>query len=310
MKIHQSIENFKLEKKSVLTIGTFDGVHLGHLKIIENLVETAKKLNHESVLLTFFPHPRMVIFPDNHGIKLINTLDEKIKLLEKTGLDHIIIQDFTKSFSNLTAEDYIEKIIVEKINASVLVIGYDHRFGKNRTGDIKTLEKYAPIFHYELVEISPRDIEEITISSTKIRNYITNGEIEQANKLLGRSFSLEGKVVQGNQLGREIGFPTANIGNIVDYKLIPADGVYAVKVMINNNIFNGMMNIGFRPTVDGYSHKLEVHIINFNENIYDKNITIEFIAKIRDEQKFSNIESLKTQLAADKVKALALLYSK
>ncbi len=307
LKVYYSLEDFNPLHKTVLTIGTFDGVHVGHLKIIQKLVDTATHKNCESVLLTFFPHPRMVIYPDDHGIKLLNTLDEKIKLLTEAGLQHLIILPFTKEFAKLGALDYIKEIIVDKIQAQLLVIGYDHRFGKNREGNIKTLEAHADEFGFELFEISPADIDEITISSTKIRNYLLDGEVEQAKRLLGKEYTMTGKVKEGRKLGREIGFPTANIEEIPLYKLVPKDGVYAVKVSVNNTMYKGMMNIGNRPTVDGVKHANEVHIFDFNKDIYNQDITVSFVARIRDEQKFSNIEALKTQLVSDKVKALDLL---
>ncbi|MBS9774963.1 MAG: bifunctional riboflavin kinase/FAD synthetase [Tenacibaculum sp.] len=298
MKVINSIFNFNSIQKTYVTIGTFDGVHLGHQKVIKKLVEDAKKDNSKSVLLTFFPHPRMVLQKDS-SIKLINTIEEKTKLLEKTGLDYLIIHPFSKDFAELTALNFTKNILVEKLNISKLVIGYDHHFGKNREGNINQLTKYSHKFNFTVEEIKAQDINDVNISSTKIREALQNGNIKTANKYLGYNFSIFGKVVKGNQLGRSIGFPTANIKIEEEYKLIPKTGVYLVKSIIEDETVYGMMNIGNRPTVNGKHQTIEVFYFNFNENLYGKKLNIEFLHFIREEKKFSSINELTEQLKKD-----------
>lgn len=290
------------KEKTIVTIGTFDGVHIGHQKIIEQVVQTAKKTAKKSVLLTFFPHPRMVLQKDN-SIKLINTIEERAALLAKTGLDFLIIHPFSKEFSRLTALDFVRDILVNQLNVSKLIIGYDHHFGKNREGNLEQLTEYSHLYGFEVQEIPAQDINQVAVSSTKIRKALSEKHIKTANNYLGYHFMLTGKVVNGKQLGGKIGFPTANIDVNATYKLIPKTGVYVVKSSIHNTVVYGMMNVGFRPTIKGQHQTIEVHFFNFNENLYNKELTIEILYFLRDEQKFDSIEKLIEQLRKDKKNA-------
>ena len=287
---------------SVVTIGTFDGVHLGHQKILKMLQNEASSINGESILFTFYPHPRMVVFPDSHNLKLIQTIDEKIESLRDFGLDNLIIYPFTKEFSRLTAYEFVRDILVNKLKVKKLVIGYDHHFGRNREGDIEFLKETANIFDFEVIEISAQEIDEVNVSSTKIRNSLLDGNIEKANGFLGRSFSVEGEVVKGNMLGREIGYPTINIQLSNTHKIMPLDGVYAVKILIQGVQYNGMMNIGQNPTVRDKTidlKKYEAHVFDFNEEIYGEQVKILFHHYIRKEKSFDNLEELKAQIQTD-----------
>lgn len=306
MKVIENYKNFSISKKSIVTIGTFDGVHVGHQKIMEQLVATAQENNANSVLLTFFPHPRMVLQKDN-SLKLINTIAEKIEILEKTGLDYLIIHPFDKDFSRLTAFDFVRTILVNHLNTAELVIGYDHRFGKNREGNFEQLQEYGHMYDFKVTEIPAQDINQISVSSTKIRNAILNAEIEKANEYLGYSFSLEGTVVSGEKLGNTIGYPTANIDLLESYKLIPKTGAYLIRSFLNGKTVYGMMNIGNRPTVNGVKETIEVHFFDLNKDLYGRQLTIELLTFLRDEQKFSSIEELKKQLFLDKEKSLELI---
>lgn len=306
MKVIENYKNFSISKKSIVTIGTFDGVHVGHQKIMEQLVATAQENNANSVLLTFFPHPRMVLQKDN-SLKLINTITEKIDILEKTGLDYLIIHPFDKDFSRLTAFDFVRTILVNHLNTAELVIGYDHRFGKNREGNFEQLQEYGHMYDFKVTEIPAQDINQISVSSTKIRNAILNAEIEKANEYLGYSFSLEGTVVSGEKLGNTIGYPTANIDLLESYKLIPKTGAYLIRSFLNGKTVYGMMNIGNRPTVNGVKETIEVHFFDLNKDLYGRQLTIELLTFLRDEQKFSSIEELKKQLFLDKEKSLELI---
>lgn len=301
MKIYSDLHSFKKIKNPIVTTGTFDGVHLGHQKIINRVKEIAKNENGESVLLTFFPHPRMVLFPDDNDLKLICSQEEKIELLEKTGAEHLIIYPFTKEFSRMTAVQYVRNILVNKIGLKKIVVGYNHYFGRNREGSFKDLIQFGHSYNFEVEEIPAIDIEKKDVSSTKIRNAILGGDVKTANLLLGHPYSLRGEVVEGNKNGGKIGFPTANILVKEKYKLIPADGVYAVDVAFNNNSYKGMMNIGVRPTFENSEHTIEVHIFDFEEPIYYQILTIYFKDKIRDEKKFNSAEELKNQLIQDKL---------
>jgi riboflavin kinase / FMN adenylyltransferase len=298
MQIHQThiLPKFK---NAVVTIGTFDGVHNGHKVIIESLKKLAVTINGETVIITFDPHPRSLLKP-NDPISLLNTLQEKISLFESLGIDHLIIYPFTLTFAELTAEAYIEDFLVKKFTPKIVVIGYDHHFGKNRKGNFKLMEQYAQNGFFELVEIAPHTLKDITISSTKIRTSLQEGAIENANELLGYRYNFTGIVIKGKQLGRTIGFKTANIKIDIAQKLIPANGVYIVTVKYNNTNYNAMMNIGNRPTVNGQDRTIEVHLLNFDEEIYDETLTIFLHKKIREEQKFNGLETLKTQLQKDK----------
>ena len=306
MKVIENYKNFSISKKSIVTIGTFDGVHVGHQKIMEQLVATAQENNANSVLLTFFPHPRMVLQKDN-SLKLINTIAEKIEILEKTGLDYLIIHPFDKDFSRLTAFDFVRTILVNHLNTAELVIGYDHRFGKNREGNFEQLQEYGHMYDFKVTEIPAQDINQISVSSTKIRNAILNAEIEKANEYLGYSFSLEGTVVSGEKLGNTIGYPTANIDLLESYKLIPKTGAYLIRSFLHGKTIYGMMNIGNRPTVNGVKETIEVHFFDLNKDLYGRQLTIELLTFLRDEQKFSSIEELKKQLFLDKEKSLELI---
>lgn len=307
MKVYTNIEDFKVVKNPVVTTGTFDGVHLGHQKIISRLKEAAREQNGETVLLTFYPHPRMVLFPDDNELKLLNTQQEKIELLEKYGIDHLIIYPFTKEFSRLTSVEFVRNILVNKIKTKRLIIGYNHHFGRNREGSFEHLKEFGPLYGFEVEEIPAKDIEHIEISSTKIRKALQTGDIKSANAFLGHIYSLTGKVSEGLKLGRTIGYPTANIVVEDKYKLIPADGVYAVKIIYKGSRFSGMLSIGNNPTVAGKGRSIEVNIFDFDKDIYGQEVTIYFVERLRDEVKFNNLEELKVQLLNDKAESTRLL---
>ena len=306
MRIFDNLKSYSSEKESILTIGTFDGVHIGHNKILKRLIQDSKKNNLSSLVMTFFPHPRMIL-NKSHEIKMIDTIDEKINLLEKTGLDNLIIHPFDNNFSKIRTKEFVEEILVKKLKIKEIIIGYDHKFGKDREASVEDLKKFGKDYMFTVKEIPAQEIDSIAISSTKIRNAILNGEIEKCNKFLGRNFILTGKVVYGDGLGKKIDFPTANIEIKETYKIIPKNGVYLVKTKINSNTYFGMMNIGIRPTVGGTNKSLEIHFFNFKDNIYGKNVSIEIIKKIRDEEKFSSIDQLKIQLKKDEQFCLKLI---
>ncbi len=300
MRIFEGIENIVELNEPVLTIGTFDGIHLGHQKIIKNLIQEAEATNSDSVLLTFFPHPRMVLFPENHDLELIQTQQEKYTKLAEQGLKNIIVQPFSLEFAKQTAVQFIEEIIVKRIGAKKIIIGYDHQFGNAREGNIDFLRSYSERFGYEVIEIPAKEIDEINVSSTKIRTALKEGNIEIANRYLNSSFEINGLVVHGNKIGRSIGFPTANIEVNDSTKLIPKNGVYAVKIMLKEKTYFGMLNIGLRPSIsDQLSKTIEVHIFEFNELIYGAPIRVTFEKHIREEKYFSNLEELKLQLLQD-----------
>lgn len=292
---------------TVVTIGTFDGVHIGHQKIIEQLVNTALLDGLKSCVLTFFPHPRMVLQKDAN-IRLINTIDERKHLLEKAGVDFLFVKKFDKEFSRLDAEDFVKKLLVETLNAKKVIIGYDHRFGRNRSADINDLRNFGENYGFSVEEIPMQDVEDVAVSSTKIRKALDNGDIETANRFLGYPFMLTGKVVKGKQLGEKLGFPTANIYIEEPYKLIPKHGAYIVKSIIDNRTIYGMMNIGLNPTVNGDKESIEIHLFNFNKNIYNQKLQIGILHRIRDEKQFDSLEDLKNQLLKDK--RLSLEYIK
>ena len=298
MKIVQNTSNFSVKDETYVTIGTFDGVHFGHQKIIEKLVKEAKKANKKSVLLTFFPHPRMVLQKDA-SLKLINTIEERAVLLEKTGLDYLIIHPFSKEFSKMSALEFVKDILVSQLNISKLIIGYDHHFGKNREGNITQLTEYSHVYNFKVEEIPAQDIDTVSVSSTKVRHALATGNLKTANNYLGYNFMLNGTVVNGKKLGGTIGYPTANIDIKETYKLIPKTGVYVVKSTIEGKTVFGMMNIGNRPTVNGIHQTIEVHFFDFNQDLYHQNLTIELIYFLRDEQKFDGIDSLVHQLKKD-----------
>ncbi len=309
MKIHQGLDNFPKIKNAIVTSGTFDGVHLGHLKILKRLKEITEACDGESVLITFWPHPRLVLHPD-FELKLLTDFDEKVHLLEEYGIDHLVKIPFTKSFSTLSSEAFVKDILIGKINTSKLVIGYNHHFGRNREGSFEYLKQNAADYGFEIEEIAKQDIEEVSISSTKIRKAIGKGAVAVASKFLGRYYTIEGKVIHGHKKGKKIGFATANIQVNDAHKLIPADGVYAVEILYKNKEFSGMLNIGNRPTIKDNSKTIEVHMIDFSEDIYDEELKISFVKRVRDEVKFENLEALKQQLRKDKNEVMEILNSR
>jgi riboflavin kinase/FMN adenylyltransferase len=306
--IRENLQDYNSTKPSVITIGTFDGVHIGHTKIINQLITISLKNNLTSILLSFFPHPKMVLQNDNE-LKLINTIQEKEGLLNSLNLDYLIIKEFTKDFSRLSALEFVRDILVNKLNAKHIIIGYDHHFGRNRTANIEQLKEFGELYDFKVTEILAQDIDDIAISSTKIRKALINGEIKLANKFLGYNFFFSGDVVHGNNIGKTISFPTANIKVDQPYKLIPKNGVYIVKTIIDNQTTFGMMNIGYNPTFNGKQKSIEIHFLNFNKNIYHKNLTIEMIMRIRNEIKFNSVEDLKKQLEQDKLSTLNYIKS-
>ena len=300
MKIYKTIEEYKPVKNAVVTTGTFDGVHIGHQKIISQLKQIAQNENGETVLLTLFPHPRMVLYPDDTDLKMLNTIDEKIASLDKHGIEHLIIQPFTKKFSRLTSTQYVRDILANKIGTKKLVIGYNHHFGRNREGSFKQLVELAPLYDFTVVEIPKHDIYNIAVSSTRIRESLLKGDIKTARTFLGYDFSLSGKVVEGKKIGAAIGFPTANIEVKEKYKIIPAEGIYSAKILLKEQTYNGMLYIGKRPTLHGVSQTIEVNIFDFNQTIYNEPITVIFKEWIREDKKLNDLEELRLQLIKDK----------
>jgi riboflavin kinase/FMN adenylyltransferase len=327
MKVYKDIDQLPPFRNAVITIGTFDGVHQGHRKIIEHLKQEAENINGETVIITFHPHPRKVVSSSILGIRLINTLDEKIELLQQAGIDHLAIVPFTEVFANQPAEDYIQNFLIKKFHPHTIIIGYDHRFGRDRLGDYRLLEKMASIYNYDLKEIPKHVLDEIAISSTNIREAIIHDDIETANKLLGYDFFFEGVVVDGDKLGRKLGYPTANLRIADEEKIIPGNGIYAVYVKVNDQSsigntqlttghspftihhsrFKGMMSIGFRPTVDGKKRVIEVNIFDFDKEIYGQTIRVYVKKYLRPEVKFKNIEELVAQIDQDKIESLKIL---
>ncbi|MEZ5199100.1 MAG: bifunctional riboflavin kinase/FAD synthetase [Bacteroidales bacterium] len=300
MKIYTNIKDFTGGKFSVVTVGTFDGLHIGHKKIVNTMKEIAAANNGETILVTFDPHPRLVVNTNIANLKFINTNERKFKLLENLGIDHLIIIPFTKEFAKTSSEDFIKEYLIDKLDLKKLIVGYDHHFGKDREGNYDKLNELGRKYGFEVFEVPAQFIGNQAVSSTKIRNSLMNGNIREANAMLGYEYSISGHVVEGNKIGRSIGFPTANIEIDDKYKLISAGGVYACKVEIDGNLFPGMGNIGTRPTIGKHDFVTEVHIFNFNENIYGKEISVYFIERIRDEKKFKDLEELKNQLIRDK----------
>ena len=298
MKRFNDAKKYKNDRPSVVTIGTFDGVHIGHKKIIERLIDTARQGDLESVILTFFPHPRMVLQHDT-DIKLINTIEERAKILEETGLDSLVIHPFTKEFSRMTAGEYVHKMLIASLNVGHVIIGYDHRFGRNRNSNIVDLASYGMQNNFTVEEISKQDIDDVAVSSTKIRQALLEGDIELANKYLGYRFMLTGRVVKGKALGRKLNYPTANLHIEESYKLIPKNGVYIVQSKIDSKTYYGMMNIGTNPTVNGTSKTIETHFFDTEINLYDKKIQINLLKRIRDEKKFDSLEDLQEAMQLD-----------
>ncbi len=312
MKVYRNIEDFKDVKNPIVTVGTFDGVHIGHQHILKRLKEVAEENGGETVLLTFFPHPRMVVFPEDNRLKLINTLEEKIKLLEDFGLQHLVILPFSKEFSRVSPTEYVRDFLVNKLNVNTLVIGYDHRFGRNREGDINLLKELSPVYDFKVEEIPAREIDDIKVSSTKIREALSQGDIKTAKEYLQHDFSLNGTVVKGNQIGRTIGFPTANIHVPEPYKLIPKQGVYIVKGKIAGKTYQGLLNIGNRPTIEEKNNEkptIEAYFLNTSDNLYDQKAEITFIERLRDEKKYNSLEELSNQLKKDEQMAQQYFHS-
>lgn len=307
MKIYHNIDEFAAVKNAVVTIGTFDGVHLGHRKIISRITELAAECGGESVILTFFPHPRMILHPEDESLKLINTIHEKAMLLEELGVDHLIITPFSRDFSNQTPGAYIGDVLVNRIGTKKIVIGYDHRFGKDRQGSFHDLLKLSTVYNYEVIEIPEQDINDVAVSSTRIRQALLTGDIELANTFLGYPFFITGKVGRGDKIGRQIGYPTANIIIEESYKLIPSDGIFSAMVDIGGTRHKGMAYIGTRPTINGITRNIEVNIFDFDTEIYGQQVSIQFLHFVRGDVKFEGLDQLIVQLAKDKQDVLALL---
>lgn len=305
MKIYHHLSEFKKLDNAVVTIGTFDGVHYGHQKIVKKLCELAKATGGESVILTFFPHPRLILDPENQNLKMINTISQKAEILANLGVDHLIIIPFTRDFSNQTAKEYIQHVLVETLGTKYIIVGYDHRFGKDRKGGMPELEKYAGVFDYKIEVIAEQDINDVAVSSTKIRQALLAGDVALAATYLGYHFSIAGRVIKGDKIGRTIGFPTANIFVEETYKLIPSDGIYAVTVSMENQTYKGMAYIGQRPTINGMTRNIEVNIFDFNQEIYGQTINMVFLEFLRHDVKFVDLEGLKAQLHEDKKNTLA-----
>lgn len=307
MNIYHHIDDFKPVKNAVVTIGTFDGVHLGHRKIISRIKELADACGGETVILTFFPHPRMILHPEDDSIKLITTINEKAGLLEQMGVGHLIITPFSRDFSNQSPEDYIRDVLVNKIGVKKMVIGYDHRFGKDRRGGLDDLMLLSPVFDFEVIEIPEQDVNDVAVSSTRIREALLVADVELANTFLGYPFFITGKVIRGDQIGRQIGYPTANLQIEEQYKLIPADGIFAVKVQHDGQDYTGMAYIGSRPTINGMTRNIEVNLFDFDKEIYNETIRMSFYYYIRGDKKFNGLDELKAQIARDKEEVLRLM---
>ncbi|OOV16923.1 bifunctional riboflavin kinase/FAD synthetase [Flavobacterium sp. LM4] len=303
MKLFHSITDFHSTKKTILTLGTFDGVHIGHKKILERITQNTENGKYESLVLTFFPHPRMVL-QEKSEIKLLNTISEKSRLLKETEIENLVIHPFDEGFSRLTAEEFVSTILVDQFHIQKIIIGYDHRFGRNRTANIDNLIAFGAQYGFEVEQISAQEIQDVSVSSTKIRKALLDGNMALANEYLGYTYFLTGEVVKGKQLGRTIGFPTANIQIEEDYKLIPKNGVYVVKTVINQKEVFGMMNIGFNPTVNGQKQTIEVNLFDFDAAIYGEKLQISLLKYLREEQKFGSVDLLKEQLNLDKKTAL------
>ncbi len=300
MKVHHSISAYENERASVVTIGTFDGVHIGHKEIIKKLTSEAKKTHLDSIILTFFPHPRMVLQKES-DIKLLNTIDERISILSETNLDHLIIHPFTHQFSRLTALEFVRDILVNKLHAKKIIIGYDHRFGRNRNADINDLREFGKTYHFDVEEISAQELNDVAVSSTKVRKALEKGDLEKANRYLGYPYMLNGSIVKGRGLGKQMNYPTANLQVDQPYKLIPKNGVYIVQSVIDGEETFGLMSIGTNPTVGGSKRTIETYFLDIDKDLYGKKLQIELLAKIREEEKFDSIESLQSAIKNDEI---------
>jgi len=310
MTVHQDLKQLPAFKNAVITTGAFDGVHIGHQEIISRMKQIALEIEGETVIVTFHPHPRKIISSIPGEIKQLTSLEERISLLEQSGIDHLVVVNFNYAFSNLTADEYVKTFLFDHFHPHTILVGYDHRFGKGRNGNFELLQKFGTELGFKVEQIHEKIIGNEIVSSTHIRNYILEQQIEKANALLGYPYLFDGFVVRGNQIGRTLGFPTANLHINNEEKIIPSNGVYAVKVKgacLGNTIYNGMMNIGIRPTVDGQKKVIEVHILDFDQDIYEQNLTVMVYEYIRGEVKFDGLEALKVQLAKDKITAAAIL---
>ncbi|MFT6149803.1 MAG: riboflavin kinase/FMN adenylyltransferase [Saprospiraceae bacterium] len=307
MRVFQNLATLPKFKNAVITIGSYDGVHAGHQQIIKRLNDLAKEGNGESVLITFHPHPRLVLFPNDTSLKLVTSVNEKIEVLKRYGIDNVVVVPFTKAFSEQTPLEYIQDFLVKYFQPKRIVIGYDHRFGNKRAGGIELLKELAFSFDYEVEEIRKHEVDDIAVSSTKIRNALLEGKIEKANSFLNYPFMMAGHVVHGKKIGTEIGYPTANLEVERQNKIIPKQGIYAVYVLFNDKRYKAMLYIGNRPTLNGQDQSIEVNLFDFNADLYGKTLYIEFVAHIREDAKFDSLEALKVQISKDKVATLARL---
>ena len=307
MKIFDSINKFPSNVKTIVTLGTFDGVHKGHIAIINRINDIAKKNNLESVLLTFYPHPRHVLYPDDQNLKLINTIEEKIDSLKLTGLDNLIIHKFDKNFSRLKSVNFIRDILVEKLNMNYMIVGFDHQFGKNREGSFEDLIQFSNLYDFKIEKIEAQLVEGVAISSTKIRKAIQAGEIVKANSYLSSIYSITATVIKGNNIGNSIGFPTANLDVSNKWKIIPKNGVYFVSVLMQNRKYFGMLNLGSRPTIADSTFVIEVHLFDFNKQIYNDIVKVNFLKRIREEKKFLDLSKLKLQLKKDEIECRSMI---
>lgn len=310
LKVYKDLFTFPKLSGVIMTTGTFDGVHVGHKQIINKLVADAKEIGGQTVMLTFFPHPRMVLFPEDHGLKLLNSPEEKAILLEKAGIDHLIIQPFSKEFSRLNPGNYIRDILVNTLHVRKMVVGYDHRFGRNREGNINDLKEYTDLYGYQVEEIAAQEVSDIRVSSTKIRLALEQGDVDTASDFLGYNYMLSGTVIHGDGLGRKIGFPTANINSEFDWKLVPGTGVYAAWLIAEGQKIAAMVNIGTRPTITNSKElRIEAHAIDWKGDLYEKKVRLEFVSRLRNEQSFDSVDNLARQLQTDKQNALNKLRS-